>query len=125
MVRNPDTPYLVEDTSSIGRDRRIEEQAGTRAVTGARVIEKDHTADYQTTLKDQGVGRDYLAENGVEPHPILAKNQAYDGREKNLNVDTTLNPLSKEEIENELRLQHQLQMSKKAELTNTFNPRPF
>lgn len=122
MARNFNTPYLVEDTSSIGRDRRIEEQAGTRAVTGARVQEKDHAQDYLTTLNQ---GQEYLEENGVEAHPILARNQAYDGRDDKLSVDTTLNPEARAEIENQLRLQQQLKLQKQQELTSTFNPKPY
>jgi hypothetical protein len=122
MAFNTDLPYLVEDSSAIARDRRIDEQAGTYAVTGARVNEKDHTADYQTTSKNQSVSGEYLEENGVESHPKFRKNQAYDGRDPELIVLTNLRPGEAAEIAEQLKLQNELRLG--LQHGKKFDPKP-
>lgn len=122
MVFDPHSPYLVEDTSAIARDRRLDEQAGTRAVTGARVNQKDHAADYQLESNDQALGSDYLDENGVEAHPKFLKNQAYDGRDPELIVLTNLRPGEAAEIAEQLKLQNELRLG--LQHGKKFDPKP-
>jgi len=122
MAFNTNLPYLVEDSSAIARDRRIDEQAATHAVTGARVNVKDHSSDYDISSKNQALGSDFLDENGVESHPKFRKNQAYDGRDPELIVVTNLRPGEKAEIENQLKLQNELRLG--LQHGKKFDPKP-
>jgi hypothetical protein len=122
MAFNTNLPYLVEDSSAIARDRRKDEQAGTHAVTGVRVNEKDHTADYQSASQSQALGGEYLEENGVESHPKFRKNQAYDGRDPELIVLTNLRPGEAAEIAEQLKLQNELRLG--LQHGKKFDPKP-
>ncbi len=91
--------FLVEETKSMERKRRLQEQDGERRF--ARVNARAHA--------DTEVSGNYLeeaAENGMLQHPEL-DNQRFDGIDPSVNPAPGLNDKARMEFDNERRNQEQ------------------
>jgi len=114
-LRSPVTPYLVEETTRMMRQQRVDEQAGKRG--HAPVHAEEHADDYDEQKKHgNDLTQDGEQENAVPSHPFLDR-QLFDGADKHLSIDPTINPNAEMEIKNaenkqqeELRLRLGLQM---------------
>lgn len=122
-----DPSYLVKETSTMERKRRLLEQKGLRALLQAKVHEREHDLDNPQTasLMNESFG------DGLEKHPLL-ESQLFDGIDNNPS-DPYLDPESKRKVENkrrEQKLEKQLRYEKRLELTDQlqytpkFNPKP-
>jgi hypothetical protein len=91
--------FLVEDSKSMERKRRLVEQDGERKI--ARVNAREHP--------DTEVSGDYLeeaAQNGMLQHPNL-DNQRFDGIDPTVNPAPDLNDEARMKHDNERRNQEQ------------------
>lgn len=94
--REPQGSMLVEETSSMDRERRIAEQDGHRRL--ARVHAREHSEE---TVHSAPEGE---LQNGILQHPDL-NSQRYDGVDPNLNPEPPLNTDARREFDNEKREQ--------------------
>lgn len=91
--------FLVEETKSMERERRLLEQAGERRI--ARVNAREH-ADAEVSSNNL----EEAAENGMLQHPEL-DNQRFDGIDPTVNPAPALNDKARREFDNERRNQEQ------------------
>lgn len=90
--------FLVDDTRSMERERRLSEQDGERRI--ARVHAREH-ADAEVSA-----GPEEAVENGMLQHPEL-DNQRFDGIDPSVNPAPALNDKARMEFDNERRNQEQ------------------
>lgn len=107
----------MEESREMDRRRRDTEQQGHRHL--AKVHARNHE-DQQNQF-----GPDENMENGPLQHPYL-NTQRFDGIDPHLNPNPPTDPEARREYENALRLQHQLKLQNRPELspTRSFNPTP-
>lgn len=99
-VRLPkDSSFLVAETKSMERKRRLAEQDGERRL--ARVNAREHP-----DAEASGNSLEEAAQNGMLQHPDL-DNQRFDGIDPNLNPEPALNTEARREYDNEKRNQEQ------------------
>lgn len=118
--------YLVTETEEMAVRRQFEEQAEIRRRTGLGVRSRLDPDTYDATCMSQSLNHaeDLEPQEGVEPHPFFLHNQAMDGRDATLQIDTRYHPNAKVELENarhELQLRHNLKLG----LARKFDPTPF
>lgn len=90
--------FLVEETTSMDRNRRLMEQEGHRRVS--RVNAREHSESLQAN------GPENDAQNTILQNPWL-NSQRFDGVDPNLNPEPPLNSDAKREFDNERRDQSQ------------------
>lgn len=100
--------YLVDDTPSMARARRIDEQSGHRQL--ARVNARTHSEEMTHQSAPEGE-----LQNSILQHPLLS-GQRFDGIDPNLNPEPPLNTDARREFDNERREQ---EMEKQLRLGNT------
>jgi hypothetical protein len=106
--------YLVEETITMERERRLQEQQGHRQL--AKVHAREHHEQHlQSSLSGE-------LQNDILQHPWL-DSQRNDGVDPNLNPEPPLNTEARREYDNERREQEK---EKQLRLGNMpkFNPRP-
>ncbi len=94
--------FLIAETTTMERERRLAEQEGHRKL--ASVKARDHSADNQEKNKDFANEGEY--QNDMLQHPDLAT-QRFDGIDPNLNPEPPLNSTARMEYDNEKRNQEQ------------------
>lgn len=109
--------FLVEETRSMERKRRLVEQDGERKL--ARVNARQHP---ETEISN---GPEEAPQNGILQHPEL-DNQRFDGIDPNLNPEPPLNSEARREYDNEKRNQEQekqLRLGNMPKFTSAPTPR--
>jgi len=91
--------FLVEETKSMERKRRLAEQQGERRL--ASVKARDHSEDESHQQAPEGD-----MQNDMLQHPDL-DSQRFDGIDPNLNPEPPLNTDARREYDNEKRNQEQ------------------
>ena len=112
--------FLVEETKSMERKRRLAEQDGERKL--ARVIAREHGDE---EAKSRGNDLDEAEQNGMLQHPNL-DSQRFDGINPNLNPEPPLNSVARREFDNERRNQEQekqLRLGNMPKFSSTPTPR--
>ena len=99
--------YLVDETSSMDRERRLNEQQGHRQL--AKVHAREHHPEEPRQSSPEGE-----LQNNILQHPEL-DNQRFDGIDPNLNPEPPLNTEARREFDNERREQ---EMEKQLRLGN-------
>lgn len=110
--------FLVAETKSMERKRRLMEQNGERRL--ARVNAREHS-DEETPNN----GPEEAAQNGMLQHPEL-DNQRFDGVDPNLNPEPALNTEARREFDNEQRDQNnekQLRLGNMPKFSSAPTPR--
>ena len=107
--------YLIDETTTMDRQRRIAEQEGHRRI--ARVHAREHPEGVQQQPSLEGE-----LQNSILQNPWL-DSQRFDGIDPNLNPEPPLNSEARREFDNERREQ---EMEKQLRLGNMprFNPTP-
>jgi hypothetical protein len=107
--------YLVDETTTMDRQRRIAEQEGHRRI--ARVHAREHPEGLHQQPSLEGD-----LQNNIMQNPWL-NSQRFDGIDPNLNPEPPLNSEARREFDNERREQ---EMEKQLRLGNMprFNPTP-
>ena len=105
----PRTTYLAEDTVTLDRQRRIQEQEGHRHF--ARVNAREHSTEQ---APQQNMGHEGGVQNNILQNPWL-NSQRFDGIDPNLNPEPPLNTEARREFDNERREQ---EMEKQLRLGN-------
>ncbi|WP_454780243.1 Smr/MutS family protein [Legionella sp. WA2022007384] len=111
------TSFLVAETKSMERQRRLAEQQGERRI--ALVKAREHS-DYEAAPGPEGE-----LQNNILQHPAL-DSQRYDGVDSPLNPEPPLNTDARREYDNELRNQEQekqLRLGNMPKFNNTPKPR--
>lgn len=98
-IRVPGDTYLVEETKSMERKRRLAEQQGERQL--AAVKARVHSEEVSSAPVAEGE-----MQNDILQHPDL-DNQRFDGIDPNLNPEPPLNSEARREFDNEQRNQEQ------------------
>ena len=104
--RKRSSSYLVDETSSMERKRRLVEQKGHRQFT--RVNAREHPEEEVKAAPEGEL------QNSILQHPEL-DNQRFDGIDPNLNPEPPLNTEARREFDNERREQ---EMEKQLRLGN-------
>lgn len=107
--------YLVDETVSMDRQRRLEEQAGHRQL--AKVNARAHSDEVQVTREGE-------LQNSILQHPLL-DGQRYDGIDPNLNPEPPLNTEARREFDNERReqeMEKQLRLGNMPKFSSTPKP---
>ncbi|MCX7115865.1 MAG: hypothetical protein NTW08_08180 [Gammaproteobacteria bacterium] len=124
--KDDDSSYLVDETTSMDRNRREMEQQGLRVLLQARVNERDHAMDEPEQAA--GMGQDFGSD--LRNHPLL-DSQLLDGIEGKNPADPNLDPAAQRKIKSKQEDQKrdkELRLEKKNELqyanTPRFNPKP-
>lgn len=105
----PKTSYLSEDTVTLDRQRRLQEQDGHRQY--ARVHAREHALEQST---QQNLAHEGGVQNNILQNPWL-NSQRFDGIDPNLNPEPPLNTEARREFDNERREQ---EMEKQLRLGN-------
>lgn len=107
--------FLIAETQSMERKRRLIEQEGHKKLASVHV--REHAAEDRKDLGPEGE-----LENGILQHPEL-DSQRFDGIDPNLNPEPPLNSEARREYDNERREQ---EMEKQLRLGNMpkFNTAP-
>jgi hypothetical protein len=109
--------FLVEETKSMERNRRLMEQHGEKQF--ASVNAREHHEN-EATIAPEGE-----PQNNILQHPDL-DNQRYDGVDPNLNPEPPLNTEARREYDNEKREQDkekQLRLGNMPKFTTAPTPR--
>ena len=112
--------YLVDETRTMERERRLAEQQGHRQL--ARVHAREHNEEQQQAMAPEGE-----AQNSILQHPAL-DNQRFDGVDPNLNPEPPLNTDARREYDNERREQEkekQLRLGNVPKFATTPKPQGF
>lgn len=110
MTARPQKPagsFLVDDTDTMERQRRLAEQDGHRRL--ARVHAREHHKDQQQQVAPEGE-----MQNSILQNPWL-DSQRFDGVDPNLNPEPPLNTEARREYDNQRREQ---EMEKQLRLGN-------
>lgn len=99
--------YLVDETSTMDRQRRVTEQEGHRRL--ARVNAREHHEEQKQQIAPEGE-----LQNNILQNPWL-NSQRFDGVDPNLNPEPPLNTEARREFDNERREQ---EMEKQLRLGN-------
>lgn len=113
-----DASYLVDETRTMERQRRLIEQDGHRK--RARVNAREHGNEEQL---QQGLEAEM--ENSPLQHPYLDK-QTYDGYDPSVNPEPPLNSEARREFDNQRReqeMEKQLRLGNMPKFTSTPKPR--
>ncbi|QBR83865.1 hypothetical protein E3983_05590 [Legionella israelensis] len=113
-----DASYLVDETKSMERQRRLMEQEGHRK--RARVNAREHGNEEQS---QQDLDAD--VENSPLQHPYLDK-QTYDGYDPSVNPEPPLNTEARREFDNQRReqeMEKQLRLGNMPKFTTAPKPR--
>lgn len=124
MAKDTDLPevgstFLVEETRSMERKRRLAEQQGERRI--ASVKARNHPEEESTKLAAEGE-----LQNNILQHPEL-DNQRFDGIDPNLNPEPPLNTEARREYDNERReqeMEKQLRLGNMPKFKSTPTPTP-
>lgn len=109
--------YLVEETSTMERQRREAEQEGHRQL--AKVHAREHHEEQQAAPEGE-------LQNSIQQHPWLDK-QLYDGIDNNLNPEPPLNTDARREFDNERReqeMEKQLRLGNMPKMRTAPEPKP-
>ncbi|MFT4058877.1 MAG: hypothetical protein QM652_04950 [Legionella sp.] len=98
--RKRKSDFLVEETRSMARKRRLIEQDGQRRI--ARVEAKEHSDDAEVT----GNYQEEAFNNGIKQHPNL-NTPLHDGRDPTVSVLPNVGDVNRTKFENERREQEQ------------------
>lgn len=112
--------YLVDETRTMERERRLAEQQGHRQL--ARVHAREHNEEERQAIAPEGE-----AQNSILQHPAL-DNQRFDGVDPNLNPEPPLNTDARREYDNERREQEkekQLRLGNVPKFASTPKPQGF
>ncbi len=104
-IGKPTTSYLVEETATMARKRRLEEQQGHGRL--AKVHRRNHDESPQSAPESE-------LQNNILLNPWL-DNQRFDGIDPNLNPEPPLNTAARREYDNQRREQ---EMEKQLRLGN-------
>lgn len=113
--RSDQSSYLVDESRSIERKRRLLEQDGHRRL--ARVHAREHN-DEEVNRSPEGE-----LQNSIMQHPLLA-DQRYDGYDPNVNPEPPLNSEARREFDNEKRKQEQEKQLRLGNMPKFTAPRP-
>lgn len=114
--RDRDTSYLVDETKTMERERRLQEQQGHRHL--ARVNAREHHE------QDQQIAPEGELQNNIMQNPWL-DSQRFDGVDPNLNPEPPLNTEARREFDNERREQDkekQLRLGNMPKFSNAPKP---
>lgn len=109
--------YLVEESRSMERKRRLIEQQGHRQL--ARVNAREHPETLESTPAAEGD-----LQNNILQHPQL-DNQRFDGIDPNLNPEPPLNTEARTKYDNERReqeMEKQLRLGNMPKMSNAPKP---
>jgi hypothetical protein len=110
--------YLVEETKSMERKRRLAEQQGERQIGSVKA--REHSEEETKSNGPEGE-----LQNTILQHPYL-DNQRNDGIDPNLNPEPPLNSEARREFDNEQREQEkekQLRLGNMPKFTTAPTPR--
>ncbi len=115
-IGKPSTSFLVDETRTMERERRLEEQQGHRRL--AKVNARDHHDESpQSALEGE-------LQNNILQNPWL-DNQRFDGIDPNLNPEPPLNTAARREYDNERReqeMEKQLRLGNMPKFSNSPKP---
>lgn len=117
-IQPRETSFLIEETKSMERKRRLAEQQGERQI--APVKARDH-AEYEPSDVPEGE-----LQNSILQHPEL-DSQRFDGIDNNLNPEPPLNTEARREFDNEKREQDkekQLRLGNMPKFSSAPKPSP-
>lgn len=111
-----DSSFLVEETRSMERQRRLQEQQGHRHL--ARVNAKEHPEHEQAAAPEGEF------QNDIQQNPWL-DSQRFDGIDPNLNPEPPLNSAARREYDNQRReqeMEKQLRLGNMPQYSNAPKP---
>ncbi|MDF1684604.1 MAG: hypothetical protein P1U36_08090 [Legionellaceae bacterium] len=120
-IRKPTEPgtYLADDTIERENQRRPQEQAGLRRLSGMSV--QGHDREVPAETEEHGLEQQMSA--GIEEHPLLDKQQ-FDGIDASVNPAPPLSDAEARREHDNARNEQQLQKQLKLGMAPTMNTAP-